>query len=108
MPGIQLFDPRLFFIAGQAREKHEHRRQARFAGLQYGLDPFEDLLLTGGQAHRLSRSARPRRWSSSRRHTRGVYRAPAQLDHDMAVVFPGIQIHAEHRVPSCFSSKAGS
>jgi hypothetical protein len=52
MPGTQFFGPRLFFIAGQAREKHKHRCQAGFAGLQYGLDPFEDLLLTGGQAHR--------------------------------------------------------
>ena len=97
MPGTQFFDPRLFFIAGQAREEHEHRCQAGFAGLQYGLDPFEDPLLTGGQAHRLPRSACRGAGHPPAATPAASTRAPAQLDDDMAVAFPGIQIHADHK-----------
>ena len=97
MPGTQFFDPRLFFIAGQAREEREHRCQAGFAGLQYGLDPFEDPLLTGGQAHRLPRSACPGAGHPPAATPAASTRAPAQLDDDMAVVFPGLQIHADHK-----------
>jgi hypothetical protein len=40
--GPQIFRPRFLFIPGQPREDREHRRQARFTGLQRGLYPGED------------------------------------------------------------------
>ena len=48
--------------------------------------------------------------ASTAAHIRGIYQVklPAQRDDNMAVAFAGTQIHAEHREPPCFSSKAGS
>ena len=50
------------------------------------------------------------RLAGNGRHIRGIcqVKLPAQRDDNMAVAFAGTQIHAEHREPPCFSSKAGS